>query len=78
MSTDSAGAALLTVDGSDGKEFTSLNSDDVTGDALNIYLTTSVTPNTDSIQQQLGGPPVNSSSSPATLAVKYVKVWQYQ
>ena len=30
----------------DGKEFTSLNSDDVTGDALNIYLTTSVTPNT--------------------------------
>jgi len=61
----------------DGKEFTSLTSDDVTGAALNIYLTTSVTPNIDSIQQQLGGPPVNSSSSPATLGVKYVKVWSY-
>ena len=62
----------------DGKQFTSLSSDDVTGDPLNIYLTTSVTPDISQIQQQLGGPPVNSSSSPATLAVKYLKVWSFQ
>lgn len=61
----------------DGKGFSSLTSDDVAGDALNIYLTTSVTPNIDSIQQQIGGPPVNSLRSPATLGVKHVEVWSY-
>ena len=48
----------------DGKQFTSLSSDDVTGDPLNIYLTTSVTPDISQIQQQLGGPPVNSALHP--------------
>jgi hypothetical protein len=61
----------------DGKEFTSLSNSAVTGDPLNIYLTTSVTPNISSIEQELGGPPQNSSSSPASLAVKYVKVWSF-
>jgi hypothetical protein len=62
----------------DGKEFTSYTSGNVTGDPLNIYITTSVTPDISSIQQQLGGPPVNSDSSPATYAVKYLKVWSFK
>jgi hypothetical protein len=62
----------------DGKQYTSYTSGNVTGDPLNIYLTTSVTPDISTIQQELGGPPVNSDSSPATIAVKYVRVWSYQ
>jgi hypothetical protein len=62
----------------DGQEYTTYNSGNVTGDALNIYITTSVTPNISSVQQQLGGPPKNSDSSPATVAVKYLKVWSYK
>jgi hypothetical protein len=30
------------------------------------------------MEQQIGGPPLNSDSSPATLAVKYVRVWSYR
>ena len=59
----------------DGQPYTTYNSGNVTGDPLNIYLTTSVTANTSAVQQVLGGPPVNSDSSPATLAIKYLKVW---
>jgi hypothetical protein len=62
----------------DGRQYTSYTSGNVTGDPLNLYITTSVTPNISSIQQELGGPPVNSSSSPATIAVKYVKVWSFR
>ena len=62
----------------DGHEYTSYSSGNVTGDALNIYLTTSVTPDNGTIEGQLGGPPVNSSGSAATVAVKYVKVWSYK
>jgi hypothetical protein len=62
----------------DGHEYTSYSSGNVTGDALNIYLTTSVTPDNGTIEGELGGPPVNSSGSPATVAIKYLKVWSYQ
>jgi hypothetical protein len=62
----------------DGQEYTSYTSGNVTGDPLNIYMTTSVTPDIGSIEQELGGPPVNSDSSPATYAVKYLKVWSYK
>jgi hypothetical protein len=62
----------------DGQQYTSYTSDNVTGDPLNIYITTSVTPDISSIAQELGGPPVNSDSSPATISVKYLRVWSYQ
>ena len=62
----------------DGREYTSYSSGNVTGDALNIYLTTGVTPDNSAVEGDIGGAPVNSSSSPATLAVKYLKVWSYK
>lgn len=61
----------------DGKGFSSLTSDDVTGDALNIYLTTSVTPNIDSIQQQLGRSSGEFLAFTRDLGVKHVEVWSY-
>jgi hypothetical protein len=62
----------------DGKKFTSLSSSVVTGAPLNILVTTSVTPDTMQIEQQLGNAPQNSDSSPAAMAVKYVKVWSFK
>ncbi len=62
----------------DGQQYTSYSSDNVTGSPLNIYITTSVTPDISSVEQQLGGPPKNSDSSPATVAVKYLKVWSFK
>jgi hypothetical protein len=62
----------------DGKEYTSLSSSIVTGAPVNILITTSVTPDTMQIEQQLGNAPQNSDSSPAAMAVKYVKVWSYK
>lgn len=62
----------------DGKEFTSLSSGVITGAPLNILITTSVTPNISQVQQVIGGPPVNSDSSPAGMAVKYVKIWSFR
>lgn len=62
----------------DGQEYTSYSSGNVTGDPLNIYLTTSVTPDISSVDQVIGGPPRNSSSQPATMAIKYVKVWSFK
>jgi hypothetical protein len=59
----------------DGQLFTSYTSDNVTGSPLNIYFDMGVA--TSSMEQQIGGPPLNSDSSPATLAVKYVRVWSY-
>jgi hypothetical protein len=62
----------------DGQEYTTYSSGNVTGDPLNIYITTGVTPNISAVQQVIGGPPLNSDSSPATVAVKYLKVWSYK
>ena len=62
----------------DGHEYTSYTSANVTGSPLNIYITTSVTPDNGTIQSELGGAPVNSDSSPATYAVKYLKVWSFK
>lgn len=45
---------------------------------MNILITTSVTPDTAQIEQQLGNAPQNSDSSPAAIAVKYVKVWAFK
>jgi hypothetical protein len=62
----------------DGKEYTSLNNGIVTGAPLNILISTSVTPDIPQIQQQLGNSPQNSDSSPAGIAVKYVKIWSFK
>lgn len=62
----------------DGRLFTSYSNSVVTGDPLQVTISSSVTPDISAIQQALGGPPVNSDSSPATIAVKYVKIWSYK
>ena len=62
-----------------GPLFTSFRNSIVTGAALNILLNTSVTPDTSAVDKTLGGQsPQNSDSSPATVAVKYLKVWSYK
>jgi hypothetical protein len=62
----------------DGSLYASYKSSVITGDALNIIISSAVTPNTTAIQQALDGPPINSDSSSATLVVKYVKIWSYK
>jgi hypothetical protein len=62
----------------DGTEYTSYTSDHVTGDPLNIYVSTTATPAGSAVRQKIGGPPVNSDNSPATVAVKYLRVWSYR
>ena len=62
----------------DGKQFTSLSSSVVTGSPLNIFIATSVTPDVSQVEQTIGGSPLNSDSSAAGMAVKYVKIWTYK
>jgi hypothetical protein len=62
----------------DGKKYTSLSNSIVTGSPLELYITTSVTPNENIVNQTTGGPPVNSDDSPAQMAVQYVKVWSFK
>lgn len=62
----------------DGQEFTSYTSSHITGDPLNVFFTTSVAANDSTVRGELGGPPVNSDSSPTTYTVKYVKVWSFK
>ena len=62
----------------DGQEWTSYQSSNVTGDPLNIYITTSVTADNSQVDGTIGGSPKNSDSSPATVAVKYLKVWSFK
>jgi hypothetical protein len=62
----------------DGILYTSYSSSVITGDALNVVISAAVTPDTSTIEQELDGPPINSDSSPATVAVKYVRVWSYK
>lgn len=62
----------------DGKLFTSGSNSVITGAPINVLISSSVTPNTQEVQQDLGAAPVNSDSSPATIIVKYVKIWSYK
>ena len=63
----------------DGKLFSTGDNSVITGAPLNLIISSSVTPNTQAVDQTIGGTaPVNSDSSPATIAVKYVKVWSYK
>jgi hypothetical protein len=61
----------------DGKEFASSHRSVITGSALNILLNSSVTPTTKAVEKTIGGKPKNSDSSPATVEIKYLKVWSY-
>jgi hypothetical protein len=62
----------------DGREFTQYRNSRVTGSALNILLTSTVTPDTDTARSLIGGTAVNSDSSPAAIGVKYIRVWSYK
>ena len=63
----------------DGKQFSSGSDGAITGAPVNLIISSSVTPDTAAVEQTIGGTaPVNSDSSPATIAVKYVKVWSYK
>jgi hypothetical protein len=63
----------------DGKLFSSGSDSAITGAPVNLIISSSVTPNTPAVDKTLGGTaPVNSDSSPATMAVKYVKIWSYK
>jgi hypothetical protein len=62
----------------DGREFTRYTSTKVTGSALNILLTSTVTPDSSAAESLIGGPPVNSDHSPATIGVKYIRAWSYK
>jgi hypothetical protein len=63
----------------DGKQYTSASNSVITGAALNIIVSSGVTANTSAAREKLGGsPPKNSDSSPATLAIKDLKVWSYK
>jgi hypothetical protein len=62
----------------DGKEYTSYTSSNVTGDPLNVYFSTAVTPDISSIQDRIGGSPVNSDTESPTFAVKYLRIWSYR
>lgn len=72
VSNDRFGDAMVAVNGQDGSCAI------VTGAPVNILITTSVTPGNVQIEQQLGNAPQNSDSSPAAMAVKYVKVWSFK
>lgn len=62
----------------DGHLYTSYRGDSVTGAALQLAISSTVAPDNSDIEKLLGGPPINSDRSPATIAVKYVKVWSYK
>jgi hypothetical protein len=62
----------------DGKLFSTLSSGVVTGAALNVLITTGVTPDNSEVEQTIGKAPVNSDSSAAGMAVKYVKIWAFK
>jgi hypothetical protein len=62
----------------DGHLYTSYTSSKITGSALNLIISSTVTPKTSQAWNLIGGPEVNSSSSPATTSVKYVRVWSYK
>jgi hypothetical protein len=61
----------------DGKEFAGVHSSAITGAPLNVLLNSAVTPSTKAAEKTIGGKPKNSDSSPATVEIKYLRVWSY-
>jgi hypothetical protein len=61
-----------------GKQYTEYTNSHVTGSALNVYFTMTDTPDTPAVVSQIGNKPVNSDPLPATMAVKYLRIWSYK
>jgi len=61
-----------------GKQYTKYTNSHVTGSALNVYFTMTDTPDTPAVVSQIGNTPVNSDPLPATMAVKYLRIWSYK
>ncbi len=61
----------------DGTQFASARSAVITGSPLNVLLNSAVTPRTKAAEKSIGGKPKNSAGSPATMKVKYLRVWSY-
>jgi hypothetical protein len=61
----------------DGREFTSYTSSKITSAALDILLTSTVTPKTTAAYNLIAGFEVNSSSSRPG-SVKYLRSWSYK
>jgi hypothetical protein len=62
----------------DGRQYSSYTSGNVTGHKLSVYFTMGNTPDSSWVESRIGGPPINSDPSPATLAVKYLRIWSYK
>jgi hypothetical protein len=62
----------------DGHEYSSYTNRNVTGRPLNIYFTMTKTPDNSWVEERIGGAPINSAPSSATLAVKYLRIWSYK
>jgi hypothetical protein len=58
--------------------YTTYTSSHIVGKPMNIYITNVNTPNTTWVRQQIGNKPINSSSKPASVQVKYLRVWSYK
>jgi hypothetical protein len=61
-----------------GHLYTSFTSSHIVGKPMNIYITNVNTPNTTWVVQHIGSKPINSSSKPASVQVKYLRVWSYK
>jgi hypothetical protein len=61
-----------------GKQYTKYTNSHVTGSGLNVYFTMTDTPDTPAVVSQIGNTPVNSDPHPATMAVKYLRIWSYK
>jgi hypothetical protein len=62
----------------DGDEYTSFTSSKIPGRPLNVYFTMSNTPDNSWVRERIGGPPINSDDSAATLTVKYLRIWSFR
>lgn len=61
-----------------GHLYTSYTSSHVVGKPMNVYITNVNTPNTTWVVQHIGAPPVNSTKSPVSVQVKYLRIWSYK
>jgi hypothetical protein len=62
----------------DGKEWTQYTSTNVTGDPLNLIMSTSATSDVSAVTSVIGGAPKNTATTATTVAIKYLKIWAYK
>jgi hypothetical protein len=61
-----------------GHLYTSYTSSHVVGKPMNIYVTNVNTPDTTWVVQHIGNAPINSTKTPVSVQVKYLRVWSYK